>query len=90
VEGVYDIPWWHIRKNDGEASITIRKKQMQDYIQKKHIQDYVILDDFYAELNVRNQALSKNMSQDKLERSNKHLLELANDALQKIDWEKYN
>jgi len=66
------------------------KKEVQDYIQKKHIQDYIILDDFYTELDERNQALSKNLTQEKLEKSNKYLLELANDALQKINWEKYN
>jgi hypothetical protein len=60
-----------------------------NYIKAKEIQDYIVLDDFYVELDERNQSLSSNISDYKLETLNKHLLYLANNALEKIDWKKY-
>jgi hypothetical protein len=52
------------------------------------MQDYVILDNFYAELDERNQSLN-GITEYKLEASNEHLLYLADKALTNIDWRKY-
>jgi hypothetical protein len=66
-----------------------KKKEVQDYIQKNGVQDYVILDDFYAKLDERNRILSGKASDDELIKLNKDLSLLSDNALENIDWGKY-
>ena len=64
------------------------QKRYTQYIQQRATLDYILLDDFYTKLDERNQSL-KNIIPQKLENLNENLLQLADNALQKIDWEKY-
>ena len=66
------------------------KKEVRDTLQKKELRDYLILDDFYAKLDARNQRISNNISQGQLEKFNKYCLQLADNALRNIKWEKYS
>jgi hypothetical protein len=66
-------------------------KQVRDYMKEKHLQDFLIVDDFYAKLDDRNRllAIDEMIRDSELEKLNKDLLKLANDVLGNIDWDKY-
>jgi hypothetical protein len=66
--------------------VTDRKRQII-----KNMTDYILIDDFYSELRKRNLYLSSNPSVDEsqLLRYNVSLLAAAENALNKIEWNKY-
>jgi hypothetical protein len=64
-------------------------ERRKKYIQQKATLDYILLDDFYTKLDERNESLAGDNVPQKLENLNKYLLQLADNALQKIDWEKF-
>jgi hypothetical protein len=66
------------------------KKEVRDTLQKKELRDYLILDDFYAKLERRIIVFIYAIYQGQLEKFNKYCLQLADNALRNIKWEKYS
>jgi hypothetical protein len=65
-------------------------RQRYIYSLLTNVKDYIIVDDFYSKLGERDDYIRKNQDTEiDLAEQNKRTLELAEDALEKIDWSKY-